>query len=305
MRKLLIIGFLFILSDRVCSQTAAYVVNSSSEHMYQELSLRNTPLFDPQEIKARNIRSCTIIHPWIFGDKNMKRIDTLFIYDFDSTGKIKKEIRFRTWTSRERDTTYWPISELGYFSRIDSTVYEQNDQTTLTKYFIWAFDPESNEVDTGYVQKYVYDKKNRVIEFKMNGTVDYHKIYFCGTGITQHKKYQYDEKGRIVFYQYLDGHEYAFFKHLKNRCLLRVYDKTSNKPTRKYFIRLKVNDEAIMEDDGQFTIKLTRLAKGSNLFTHFTEKQNGKGMTVSEYLFIYHYFDRPGPDSKNPIVTKR
>ena len=296
---------MFIVSYRLSSQTAASIVNYSSDYMYQKLSLRNTPLFDPQEIKARNIRGCTIIHPWIYWDKNMKITDTLFIYDFDSTGNITREISFRTWARGERDTTYWPISELGYFSRIDSTVHEQNDQTTLTKYFIWAFDPESNEVDTGYVQKYVYDNKRRVIEFKMNGTVDYHKIYFCGTGITHHKKYRYDEKDRIIFYEFLDGREYASFEHLKNRCRIRVYDKTGIRPTRKYFIRFKVDDEAIIENDGQFTVKLTRLDKGSKLFTHFSDKQNGKGMPVREYLFIYDYFDQPGPDSKNPIVTKR
>ena len=303
MRKLLITVFLFFLGYRFCGQTAASIVNNSNDYMYQKASLRNTPLFDPQEIKARGIRSCTIIHPWIYWDKNVKITDTIFIYDFDLTGNIKRQISFRT--REEKDTTYWPISELQYYSRIDSTVVKQDDQATVTKFFIWAFDFESTEVDTGYIQKYVYDNKNRLIAFKMNGTVDYHKINFCGTGITHHKKYGYDEKDRIVFYQDLEGREYAYFKYLKNRCALRVYDNTTNKLTRKYSIRIEVNDEAIIEDDRQYTIKLTRLEKGSNLFSHFSDKQNGKGTVVDEYLFIYDYIDQHCLDSKNPIVTKR
>src|SRR5215510_4536945 len=100
MKRLFVIVFLFIMSHSLCSQTVEQVVGMGSDYMYRDLSLRNTPLFNAQEIKARNIRSCTIVHPWFYWDKNKEVIDTLYVYDFDETGNIKREISFRTWGGR-------------------------------------------------------------------------------------------------------------------------------------------------------------------------------------------------------------
>ena len=271
------------------------------EASYEKLSLRNTPIFDAAEIKARNIRSCTIIQPWNW--KNDP--DTLFIFDFDTNGNINKEIHFRSWDRSKKDTSYWPISELHYYDRVDSAVEIQDQKTIITKYYVWAFDPSTEAADTSYIKTITHDDKNRLIEFEMHGTEDYFKITFCGTGITHHKKYRYDEKNMIVYYRNLHWREYSTFEHKRNRCLIYIYDTTTNELTRKHIIRFKINDNAIIENDGLFTMQLTRLDKASKLFSQISNKQNGKGMPLFKYLFIYDFFDQPRSDSKNPIVTKR
>lgn len=301
MKKLLAIVFLSVLSGRLCSQTVTSIIGTvGHEGSYERLSLRNTPVFDAAEIKARNIRSCIIIQPWNWKNEP----DTLFIFEFDGTGNVKREIRFRSWDRSKKDTSDWPISELRYYDRVDTTVEKQNGKTIITKYYVWAFDPLSEVVDTSYIKTITYDEKSRLIEYEMHGTQDYFKITFCGTGITHHKKYGYDKKNRIVYYRDLHWREYTTFEHKKNRCLIYIYDTTTNKLIRRPIIRFKINAEAITENDGLFTIKLTRLEKGSKLFSQISDKQNGDFVPMN-YFFIYDYFDQPGPNSKNPIVTKR
>jgi len=300
MKKLFVIVFLFILSGHTYSQTVTTVMGTvGHEFTYEKLSLRNTPIFDAKEIKARNIRSCTIIQPWNW--KNDP--DTLYVFDFDETGNIKREIHSRYWDRSIKDTTYYPVSELEYYTRIDSTVEKQNGQTIITKYYVWAFNYESEEIDTSYIKTLIYDDRHRLTEFEMHGTEDYFKITFCGTGITFHRKYQYDDKNRIIYYEDIHGHQRAFFEHRRNQCRIRVYDTKTNELLRKPIIRFKINDEAIIENDGSFTVKLTRLNKGSNLFSNISDKQNGD-FTPSEYFFIYDYFESPGA-IKNPAITKR
>lgn len=303
MKNLFIIVFLIILSATLCGQDAAMIVNHSLEYTYQKASLRNTPLFNAEEIKANRIRSCMIIHPWTYWDKYQKIIDTLYIFDFDETGNIKREIRFRSWDKAVKDTLYPPISERIYYARIDTTVEKQNGQTIVTKYYVWAFNYETEIEDTSYIKTLIYDDKNRLIEFEMHGTEDFFKISFCGTGITFHRKYQYDDKNRIIYYEDLHGHHRAFFEHRKNQCRIRVYDTKTNELVGKPVIHFKITNEAIIENDGHFTVKFTRLYKDSNLFSHFFDKQNGSDRS-DEYFFIYDYFERPGSDSKNPILTK-
>ena len=300
MKKLFVIVFLIVIANHLCSQAVTYIMGTVGlEYSYQKLSLRNTPVFDAQEIKAKNIRSCTIIQPWNW--KNDP--DTLFIFEFDATGNINREIRFRSWDRSKKDTIYWPESELRYYDRVDTTVERQNGKTIITKYYVWAFNYETEEIDTSYIKRITYDEKNRMIAFKMDGTRDYLELTHCGTGITHDKKYQYDKKDRIIGYRDLHWREYSIFEHKKNRCIIRIYDTTTNKLVRKSTIHFKINDEAIVENDGSFTIKLTRLNKGSNLFRHISDEQNGD-FTPSEYIFIYDYFDRPGM-IKNPAITKR
>ena len=300
MKKLLPIIFLFILPHGFYGQTARSVIGTvGNENSYEKLSLRNTELFDAKEIKAKNIRYCTIIQPWNW--KNNP--DTLRIFEFDTAGNIEREIQFRSWDITTKDTLDFPISELRYYARVDSTVEKRDGQTIITKYYVWAFNQFSEITDTSYIKKFVFDNKNRLVEFVMNGTRDYLEYTHCGTGITHHKKYRYDEKNRIVYVRDLHWREYSTIEHKKNHCLIRVYDTTINKLTRKAIIRFKINDDSITENDGLFTVKLTRLNKGSNLFSRISDKQNGD-FTPSEYIFIYDYFESREA-IKNPAITKR
>jgi len=119
MKKLFIMVFLTVPAKHLFSQTVTHIMGTvGHEGSYEKLSLRNTTVFDAAEIKARNIRSCTIIQPW-----SWKKVpDTLFIFDFDATGNINREIRFRSWDKTEKDTSYWPESELRFYDRVDTTV---------------------------------------------------------------------------------------------------------------------------------------------------------------------------------------
>lgn len=308
MKKLFLI-FLLMSSGvvKLHSQTVSSIVGySNSEYNYQELSIRNTELFDTKEIKTKRIKSCTIIHPWYYWDKKINVTDTLFIFDFDSTGNIARKIRFNSWPRDYRDTTIGSLSEKDFYSLIESTELKQNNLTLVTKYYIWPFNYESQEVDTGYIKEITYDERRRMINFKMNGTSDYFNYTFCGTGITHDKKYRYDNKDRIIFYQDAYSREYATFQYNKHRRIIQVYDSLTNELKRKSVVHIDINSKTITERDASFTVTLTRLSNGSNLFSQISHKQNGKGFTPHNYLLIYEYFDNPfNPTKERLLVTKK
>src|SRR5258705_3305459 len=178
MKKLLLIILIIIGNIQLNSQTVQDILGINT-YYYHLISIRNTLLFNAEEIKARGIRSCMIIEPMY-----KTRTDTLYIFNFDRTGSIEREIRFMNGYMSSRDTINGPRSEERYYSRIDSTISMMQGQKIVTKYYVWAFNPWIPEEDTSYIKRIVYDDKDRMVEFKMNGTEDYFKYTFCGTGIT-------------------------------------------------------------------------------------------------------------------------
>jgi hypothetical protein len=139
-----------------------------------------------------------------------------------------------------------------------------------------------------------------MIELKMNGTVDFHMINFCGTGMTFHDKYRYDENDRIVYYQDARWVKYATFSYHPRHRVVRVYDSLTHRLERKYKVYIDVNRLAITEKADE-TIILTRLSRDSKLFSLFTLK--GNHSIPDEYFLIYEYFDKPFNQEK--LVVKQ
>jgi hypothetical protein len=296
MKKLLLIVLLNAGNIRLNSQTVEDILGRNT-YYYHLISIRNTPLFNAEEIKARGIRSCMIIEPMY---KN--RTDTLFIFNFDRTGNIEREIRFMNGYLSRRDTINGPRSEKRYYNRIDSTVSMMQGQKIVTKYYVWAFNPEIPEEDTSYIKRIVYDDKDRMVEFKMDGTQDYLHLTHCGTGITFDNKYRYNEKNDLVCYKDAYSREYATFSyHLRSR-VVRVYDTLTNRLKRKFTVRITNTDKEIIEKDDLIT-SLTRVDKGSKLFSFFSTRQDCKDCVASGYLLLYEYPDSPSP-KENLLVSK-
>jgi hypothetical protein len=295
MRKIFFI-FCLLTTENVhlyCQNVSSVLGYSGIDYNYNKITIRNIPLFNAGEIKERGIKKCYIIHPWFSWTNNTPQTDTISIFNFYADGNIQREIRYRSWDKSMQDTIE-PGSYEKRFKKIDSTVSVQNSQTEITKYYIWAFNWESDVEDTGYIKKEIYDNKNRLIEYKHNGTPDYHQINFCGTGITLHDKYRYDENNNIIYYQDLYFREYASFKYRQNSRVVRVYDSLTKKQLRKYTVHIKVNDETILEKEG-FITTLKRFDKNSKLFSLISNRQSGRGFSSKDYIFVYEYFDRQEP----------
>lgn len=296
MKKLLLIVLMITGNIRLSSQTVDNILGVNN-YYYHLISIRKTPLFNAEEIKTRGIRSCMIIEP-MYGN----RTDTLFIFNFDRAGNIEKEIRFMNGYMSRRDTINGTWSEKRNYSRIDSTVSMMEGQKIVTKYYVWAFNPEIPEEDTGYIKRIVYDDKDRMVEFKMNGTKDYFKYIFCGTGITFDNKYRYNEKGDLIYYKDAYSRKYVTYKYHPYSRVVRIYDTATNKLITKFTVNIKENDKEIIEKD-DFITTLTRVDKGSKLFSFFSTRQDCKDCGVSDYLLLYEYFDNV-PSKEKLLVTK-
>jgi hypothetical protein len=296
MKKLLFIVLCGLsASTQLNGQTVSSVLGGISfDPHYRVITIQNTKLFDAPELKARGIKRCYIIHPLRDSENKVYRTDSLYTFDFDSTGHIERTVRLLPWGASNYDTTYGNPSERRYYTRIDTVVSRRDDLMTVTKYYIWPFDPETEVADTGKICKIVYDLKGRMLELKMDGTKDYHTINFCGNGTTFHDKYRYDKKGNISYYQDARWIKYATFSHRPHRRVVRVYDSLSHKLQTKYTVMVDHNSNAIVEKTDETTI-LTRMSKNSRLFSRFTQKR--RWARPDEYFLIYEYFDKlPTPE---------
>jgi hypothetical protein len=294
MKKLTFIVFLLStgtvhLSGQNISSILGY---SGIDYNYNKITIRNTPLFNKEEIKNRGIKACCIIHRALNWKSETIQTDTLAIFNFNPDGNIEREIRFGTWYINNRDTIDAGHSYSRNFAKkIDSTVSVLNGQTIVTTYYIWAFNWENTIEDTGYIKKEIYDNKHRLTEFKHNGTTDYHTIYFCGTGITFHDKYKYDNKNNIIFYQDVYSRQWATFGYHKNSRVVRVYDSQTKKLKIKYRVHVDINDETIIEKEESITT-ISRLSKNSKLFNFISVRPGSNSYGSDEYIILYEYFDK-------------
>ncbi|NOT50743.1 MAG: hypothetical protein HOP10_05660 [Chitinophagaceae bacterium] len=297
MKKLFFIFLLLIIANSNINSQEVSDVLAINNHLYDRLSIRQTPLFNKEEIKTRSISSCMIVE-----NRYDSRVDTLYIFNFDKDGNIEREVKFYNGYMAHRDTIYGRRSEKSYFNRIDSTVELSENKRVVTKYYVWAFNWPTEEQDTGHIKKITYDEKGRMISYKMNGTEDFHKINFCGTGITFNNEYRYDEKDRLIYFRDMYWRKYVTYEHHQNHFTVRLYDSLTNKMETKFNVFVNRNKDRIIEKD-DFLTTLTRLSSGSNLFSRITRVQRKTNYNQSHYSLVYEYYDKPPSDQK-PLITK-
>jgi hypothetical protein len=296
---LLIILFIGIALFSSKGQTVESIIGMPSDYMFRPASIRNCQLFDTEEIKIRKIKSCTITKSFYNNNTSNYKTDTVSICFFDTTGSLNYKIHYREY-SNEKDTFNYSSGASHFYKRIDSTITITNGIKTVESYYIWDFNWEKPElIDTGIVVRRVYDDKNRLIEWKSNGTPDYHDIFSCGTGITFHYKYRYGTNSKIVFYDDVRYRYYATYKHTYRGVAVQVLNKEVVEKPRKYFVKVKMNNTTTVENDGDWIATMKYLNNRSKLFEELSNQQTQKGFAPTIYRFSYQYESQ----SENQVNT--
>ncbi len=286
--------FSFLIASASQSQDISDITgNVTGNYLYWKASIVNSPLFDQKEITDRKISRCFILRKTTGWDNEIK-IDSHHIYKFDKNGKIDHWVIFYPFG---RDT----ISNYeNNFKKVDSSVQFTRNIKEVTKYYSWAFNPQTEMVDTGFIGREVFDADNRLIEYQHFGTTDYHTFFFCGTGITIHEKFGYDKMGRMNYYENIHAREAAkisYFGNWRHVKQVRYREGWDSKGV-NYKIYVREDRNEIVEKDDFHSLKMFRLHPGSQLFKKITLDND-----LTEYLFVYEYIDTPQQGKNLQLYT--
>jgi hypothetical protein len=253
-------------------------------------SIIDTPVFDSAFIQQQQIRQCYVVERLVYyaGEK----IDTIYIFSFDSLGRLTREVRKNIYSYRDRkwDTTYYPFHLSSY--KIFSEKNKEGSFTYQTDYTLWQFYPDSTAFDTSTVRHRVFNDKGLVLEDEQNTTPDYGSVIFCGTGLVFHHLYRYDEKDRITFYQ-LDNYRFQKMRYTPKGRMIRIYDAKTGKFLHKYFVKTTVNINGLSEEDDIYHVAFEWFSPGSKLVRHISCYHVDEKETVTHFDFLYERVPLP------------
>lgn len=288
------------------------------EEYYEGIYKQITPkeeirLFDLNEIYARKIDSVYIIrHPasWEENWPNQCSFnDTLDFYRFDSKGRIIQWTYFqglgdysttfhldsigntisrvmysRSGSNPGTKTYPTPPPDTANYKYITKREKTGND-SVLTEFSLWRF---KTGFDTAYIVTRVYNKKGKLIEIKSTSNNKYQRELFDDTGeLKYHYKYDYDDDGRLIYYQALGAGYYEKISYPFYGKLTELFDAQTNIIKTKS-VRLINEDEGVITiSTDELQVVLTPLAKGSKLYKLKTKISLGEFPTVEYYEINY------------------
>jgi hypothetical protein len=269
-------------------------------------------LFDLNEIKKREIDTAYIIfHPSSWEGEYPNECsynDTLKLYRFDSEGRIIQSTSFQDLgnysTTFHFDSLGNTISRVMYSkegsnpgtrtypTQYDTTNYKYIIKRTkvgrdsiLTKISLWRF---KTGLDTAYIVKKVINQRGQLIEISSASNKKYELEIFDDSGeLTYHYKYDYDDKGRLIYYQafgsgYYERTSYPFYGKL----LERYNDKTNILEERQVKL-ISENKGVITVTTDKSQVVLTPLEKGSKLYKLKTIISIGEFPLIGYYEIKY------------------
>lgn len=260
------------------------------------ISVRNTPLFNQEEIKKRGIKSCTIYSTRKNRENKITSSDSVAFFTFDPEGNVtlgirrvrKTDIYYMGW-----DTTIGKTRHYSEDEKIDSIFSFQKGHLVLTTYYKYKFDPQSNRLDTGSVSTEIFDNKNRVLESRNQMTLAAVRYSGCWVGFRTCHKYKYDRHGNIRYF-YLDDevNRYTKFRYHKFSRTVREYDAQTKKLTRRYTVPVHITSDSIVEKLSS-TTSMYRLKKNSKLFRLIKNVyDNVYFYSLQEFSLHYEYADK-------------
>lgn len=276
------------------------------------------PLFDLDEIKARKIDTVYIIYhlaSWAEYDSVINPCtcsysDTLFKYVFDEEGRIIALTHYQQLGdfsyTMHYDTSGHLIGRTNYrryganrgskttmFPPFDSTQYKEvllkrkegtDSITTLISF--WKF---KKGLDTAIIVTKRYNSKGKLIEEESEVSKKNEREINDDTGgATYHYKYDYDEQGRLVYYQSFGSNRYEIISYPFYGTLTEVYNVTTNQIENRRVKLIKEENGVITSTfDNRRTVTLTPLEKGSKLFKLRTIIDQGEIPLLYYHEFVY------------------
>ena len=276
------------------------------------------PLFDLDEIKKRKIDTAYIIyHPasWAEYEKTINPCtcpynDTLSLYRFDSEGRIIQYTYYQQLgdysttfhydstgniTARDqfrrigakKGTTRIPYDNLDTASsKVLITVKRSDKDRIVTKIFLLKF---THGLDTATIETKKYNSKGQLVEVQSSVNKKNAHEFGDDTGSsTYHFKYEYDNKGRLVFFRDFESREFEKISYPFYGKLTEIYNASTGKLIER---RVKV----INEQNGVITVTfsngsqvvLTPLEKGSKLFKLKSAISHGEFPLMEYFEIIY------------------
>jgi len=276
------------------------------------------PLFNREEIKSRKIDTAYLVyHPasWAEDDTPFKTCpcsynDTLESFVFDNEGRIQSSTTYQLLgdysstkhfdtlgkfigiTSYRKNGTRKGSSTIMFNDDRDSTQYKEiikkqinGSDTIETKIIFWKF---KKGLDTAFIETYRYNKKGKLIEEQ--SSVNKKNAYEIDddTGeSTYHYKYDYDDAGRLTYYQDLADHEYQKITYPVYGKQTNYYQSGTNRLLHTELKLIKELNGLITISSGGSFIILTPLEKGSKLFKLKTVVGAGEIPLLFYIEFIY------------------
>lgn len=204
---LLLIVSLHFSFDHATGQT---VYDLELPNVYNDagLSFRKLFLFDSNEIAKKQIKSAHVIRTWGEPDVDGNRPfnDTCLAYIFNDHGNaIKKLVLEKSQPVATIDLPEEPDYAYGDSIQTITTTTEQ--YKIISKYFFWK---TKERYDTAISVTTIFDESNRILEKTVTPTNLYLKSLDCFVDAPPyHYKYEYDDSGRLIYYQGIDISRYT------------------------------------------------------------------------------------------------
>lgn len=288
------IAFLFLLLLQHGNAQIIYdLFNYNSEDQYIQLvSLKNSPLFNKDDIRKQKVTSCIVLQIEKNLDNVILRNDSLAIFRFDEWGNVSEHYsKVNPWHKAHHswDTIIGNSRRNNTPQQTDSFEVIQNGliiKTFITKFLMG---PPPLHFDTAHILEKTYDPENRLIALKDSFTLKYTRELIYHDEPSYFVKYSYDKKGRVVYSWNSYNNENTFITYKQHNHIIRVYSERTKKLNKQFHISIKYRPDRI-EETGDSEITLYKQDKKSHLYRKITTENNQENQIIhTEFIFIYRY----------------
>jgi hypothetical protein len=253
-------------------------------------------LFDLNEIKTRRIDTAYIIyHPasWLEYDSLIHPCsctynDTLTRFIFDNEGRIVERTSFQLLGDYSSTLHYDTLGNLTAITRFrrygyragnsimklndpfDSTKFKQiihrqktGKDSLITTITLWKF---NYGFDTAFIEKKIYNSLGDLLEIWNSVNKRKAREIDDENSSNYHYKYEYDNRGRLIYYRDFSLPEYELISYPFYGKLVEIYNASTHKLQKRQMKVIKVENGIISITLDQKQIILSPLEKNSKLF---------------------------------------
>ena len=215
---------------------------------FERFSIRlsqDTSFFSPTKIKVAKIISLCILDS-MFNVEGSETKDTIFIYEFDSTGIAIREVGF-TYNKRSYDhdfrnySKWWTNTKQFYH-------IETSDSDSIVTYL--KIDTVGQTLDTSIKSLSRFDNNGRQIEFKYTTSERYKRMLDCSVKTFRHWKKDYDESGREISFSDFPNNIIQTTSYLDFGNIVKKRNMNSGELLQKDVTRIYRDDIILSECDG-------------------------------------------------------
>lgn len=247
-------------------------------------------LFDSTEIKNRRIKSAALLQTY----EGITAADTVYIYYFDTTGKVVAQVYFTPPSGDADGDSYVrdKVCDINSFNKIRSAqdsaakivFVKSTDDSTVNAYYIYMY-PDG--VDTSIRVTIKYNGLGQIIERKKEISDRYKQQAPGNANMAMHYKFRYDDSGRIVYRESVDRNRYTLINYTQYGVERKSYNSDNNEMLdSELIISLNCGDVYIQTNDRSELIAY-KLEEGSALISRLVSIQIDESYYATHYAIKY------------------